>query len=671
MFASKNDLQILTRLILCSGLLCFSQAQAQQDQQEQETTESRRVERFGETATDEWEMDLRLPSAAPVTTQDRHDLVLPDEEQNRQLKQLLSGLAANPGDKNVLARLNALLSDVLGQANGKMDAGAIGEAKPLLALIQSIDPGLAGFGAAKQRLKALEATDELIRAGEAALLDGRVLEPADNSALYFFRLAAEKDPQSEAARRGLAKVQKNLIDNALESARELDFETADTWLQEASAVSGDQEPVETARLEVSEFRTAHAAELKQRVIDAMDSGNFDLADFAIIDLMALGGQEDEVKSLLARLQEARIYGGYEPGQVITDALASGGSTPQWVIIDAGSFLMGSRGAVDKGDDHEQPRHRVVIKRGFGLGVTEVTVAEFRQFITQTGYRTAAEINGHSSIYDEVAGRLTRRSGVNWNHDYRGKEAEPGLPVLHVNANDAQAYLQWLSMETGKPYRLPSEAEYEYVARAGGNGTYWWGEDSPAAVVENVTDHLFQEIRRWLLGARAGGLTGQRGFAAPDGCARHRRQRCRMDCGLLARQLCQGADGWLGLVQPRLRPPCRARRLLGQRAGTDQGRLPVSRQGRKFRPGGRLQNRQGPVTPSLARANGCVYRIGGPQCVQFVVDDRGQSRRRHADLYLDQFPALRCIGSVDAFRRRVDERPVQVVRFGGPAVDHRR
>jgi len=498
MFASKNDLQILTRLILFSGLLCFSHSQAQQEQEEQEATESPRVERLGEKATDEWEMDLRLPSAAPVTTEDRHALVLPDEAQDRQLRQLLSSLAANPGDKNVLAQLNALLSDVLAQANAKMDAGAIGEARPLLALIRSIDPDLAGFGAAKQRLKALEATDELIRAGEAALLDGRVTEPADNSALYFFNLAAKQDPQGEAARQGLAKVQKNLIDNALESARELDFETADSWLQEASGVSSDHEPVETARQEVAEFKSVHAAELKQQVIDAMDSGNFDLADFGIIDLMALGGQEDDVKALLARLQEARVYGGYVPGQIITDELASGGSTPHWVIIDAGSFLMGSRGAADQGDDHEQPRHRVVIKRGFGLGMTEVTVAEFRQFVERTGYRTAAEINGHSSIYDEVAGRLTRRGGVNWKHDYRGKEAEPGLPVLHVNVNDAQAYLQWLSVETGKPYRLPSEAEYEYVARAGGNSTYWWGEGSPAAVVENLTGERDQSPtkREW-------------------------------------------------------------------------------------------------------------------------------------------------------------------------------
>ena len=486
MIASKNTLKYSRRLVVLSVLLWVSYSQAQQEQQDQQAPEDLRVEHLGETGTGEWEMDLRLPRAAPAESQNQNDFVLPDVEQDEKLHQLLSQLAANPGDKNVLAQLDKLLSDVLDQASNLMDAGAIGEVEPFLSLIQSIDPGLAGFSAAKERLKSLQATDELIRAGEAALASGQVMEPADGSAFYFFSRALEQDPQSEAARQGLQSVQQGLIDKALEYAREFDFEAAETWMLKASEVSSDQKPVEAARLEVVEFKRAHTAELQQQVIDAMNAGNFDLADFGIIDLMALGGQESVVKTLLARLQEARLYGGFEPGQIITDTLASGGKTPSVVIIDAGSFLMGSSGRSDDSSGHEKPQHRVVIKRGFGLGVTEVTVAEFQLFIERTGHQTAAEINGSSNIYDEVTGRLGKRNGVYWKHDYRGKEAEPGLPVLHVNVNDAEAYLRWLTLETGKSYRLPSEAEYEYVAKAGGNGTFWWGEDSPAAVVENLT-----------------------------------------------------------------------------------------------------------------------------------------------------------------------------------------
>jgi len=473
MFASKNNHKNLTVLILISTLFCASVLQAQQQAE-------------AETGTEEWEMDLRLPSAAPAGESVSGEAVLPDEEQNEQLQQLLSRLADNPGNTGVLNSLNSLLDDVLEQANTLLDNGSTDEAERLLSVIQSIDPGLQGFNAAKTRLKAIEQSNELLMAGDAALASGRVVEPVNDSALFFYKQVLETEPRSVAARKGMEKVQIALIGRAVEYARELDFETAETVLQEAATVWDNEEAIERAAVEISGIKRERAAQLEKKVIDAALSGDFNMADFGIIDLMALGGQESLVRSLMVRLEEARLYGGFEPGQLISDELTSGGNAPEIVVIDAGSFLMGSRGRSDNVSDHEEPQHRVTIKRGFGLGVTEVTVAQFQLFITRTGYRTAAEINGISSIYDESAGRLSRRERVYWKHDFNGKEAEPDMPVLHVNAYDAQAYAQWLALETGKAYRLPSEAEYEFVARAGGSGTYWWGEGSPEEAVENLT-----------------------------------------------------------------------------------------------------------------------------------------------------------------------------------------
>jgi formylglycine-generating enzyme required for sulfatase activity len=486
MFAIKYTPRVPIQLILFGALSWVSYALAQQSPEQADDAESRRVERLGEASTEEWEMDLRLPKAAPAAGGGVSEPVLPDEEQNRELQQLLSKLAANPGDKSVLGQLDNLLMNVLDQVDAMLDAGALDEAEPLIALIQAVDPGLSGFKEAEKRLQSLRETDELIKAGDAALAAGHVLEPPGESAVDFFNRALEKDPQSETARAGLVRAQGQLIEHALAYARELDFESADGWLLAAAGVLDNPQAVENARSEVAEFKRERAGELQQKVIDAMNAGAFEQADFGIIELMALGGQESLVQSLMARLEEARLYGGFGPGQIISDELRSGGSAPPVVIIDAGTFMMGSRARSDDVNDHEEPRHRVLIKRGFGLGVTEVTVAQFRLFIERTGYKTGAEISGSSSIYDETAGRLNKRNGVNWRHDYRGKEAEPELPVLHVNVNDAEAYLQWLSLETGKRYRLPSEAEYEYVARAGGKGPYWWGEGPPAEVVENLT-----------------------------------------------------------------------------------------------------------------------------------------------------------------------------------------
>ncbi len=486
MFASKYTPKHLSLLIFLSALLCAHTLQAQQKPDESKPPDSKRIERLGETSTEEWEMDLRLPRAVSPMSTGVVEFVLPDEGQNQKLKRLLSSLAANPGNSETLVALNALLADVLVQANALVDAGSFDQAEPLLSLIQSINPGLAGLNTTRNNLKSLEKANELALAGEDALDSGWVLEPENSNALYFYGQALEIDPQNRLALKGLEKLQGLLIEEALAYAGELDFETAEVWLEEASSVREDQKPVEDARIEVSEFKRERAIELQRKAMDAMTSGDFGLADFTIIDLMALGGQEEQVRSLLARLEEARFYGGFEPGQVISDELQSGGRAPDIVIIDAGSFLMGSKGRSDAGSDHEVPQHRVTIKRGFGLGIREVTVAEFQVFITRTGYQTAAELNGSSSIYDETAGRLSKRDRVFWKHDYKGREAGPDLPVLHVNAHDAQAYVQWLVLETGKDYRLPSEAEYEYVARAGGNGSYWWGEDSPAEVVENLT-----------------------------------------------------------------------------------------------------------------------------------------------------------------------------------------
>jgi formylglycine-generating enzyme required for sulfatase activity len=501
MFARYNTFKHLPLLILISGLLCVSHSQAQQQPEvtddpglsatesvdTQGSKDSRHIERLGEVSTDEWELDLALPSGVPAASPGNDEFSLPDSEQDQQLQHLLSRLAANPGNAGVLAQLNTLLADVLLQANGMLDAGSFDQAGQMLSLIQSIDPDFRGLSATKERIQALHEANELLISGNAALASRQFIEPENSNALYYFKQALSKDPGNRSVQLGIARVQEALVQYALESARELDFEMAEEWLLEASAVRENQQLVEDARVEVARFQQERAVELEKNAINAMNSGNFGLADFNIIDLIALGGQQARVESLRERLKEARVYGGFETGQIISDTfLHSRGKAPDIVVIAAGSFLMGSNSRSGRSPDNEQPRHRVTFEHGFAIGVKEVTVAEFRLFINSSGYRTAAERMGKSSVYDEAAGRLRSRDRVTWEHDYLGKKAKPGMPVLHVNFHDARAYVEWLARQTGKAYRLPSEAEFEYVSRAGGRGTYWWGEGSPDEAVENLT-----------------------------------------------------------------------------------------------------------------------------------------------------------------------------------------
>ncbi len=492
MFASKNSQELIPALIMFSVLVCPLPVYSQQtsesspdEPEDQQATESRHIERLGDTGSQEWEMDLAMLAAAPVVN--TSDGTLPDEAQNQQLQQLLSKLATQPANSRVLSQLNSLLADVLNQANSLMNSGSTGQATELLDVIQGIDPNLNGLRGARQRIESIDEAQNLLDSGNVALESGRVLEPFEDNALYYYQQAQSKDPGNISVQLGLASVQEALIQRALESAHELDFDTAEEWLQWASRAREDQTMVENAHEQVASFRLQHAGELELAALDAMDSGNFNLAEFNIIDLIALGGHEQLVASLQKRLEDARVHGGLEPGQIIRDEfLRSSERAPEIIVIPAGSFLMGTTDASKGTFDNELPRHRVTIRRGFGFGVREVSVAEFRLFIDSSGYRTAAEIAGSSSIYHEAAGRLTKRKNIDWEYDYQGKRARPDMPVIHVNWHDASMYTQWLSTETGKDYRLPSEAEYEFLARAGSNSAFWWGAGSPANVVENLT-----------------------------------------------------------------------------------------------------------------------------------------------------------------------------------------
>lgn len=117
--------------------------------------------------------------------------------------------------------------------------------------------------------------------------------------------------------------------------------------------------------------------------------------------------------------------------------------PEMVRLPAGNFRMGN----DKGDISEQPAHMVHIGKPFALGRFEVTVAEWKACVAAGGCTYTPRIKG----------------------------APENAPVHKLSWKDIQEYLAWLKKRTGKAYRLPSEAEWEYAARGGTDGRFWWGD----------------------------------------------------------------------------------------------------------------------------------------------------------------------------------------------------
>lgn len=466
------------------------------EQADEPASDSRHIERFGSSSTQEWEMDLSVPTPAPTRrVQQVSGSALPDSVQNQELQSLLGSLIIEPNNEAVIKQLNVLLNDVLRQVNSDLDAGLLGEAGRALNVIQPIDPNLRGLRTAQTRLRQLGESKDFLRSGEAALTANLLIQPENDNAFYFFNQAKSRDPNSAAAELGLARVQEGLIERANVAANVMDFELADQWLVLAAGIRENQSLVDGARAMLADQQRVQAQEMTAKVDAAIESDDFDAADFLLIDLIALGGQDEAVTALRAKLEDARYYSGFQPGQIITDPFLDGSDKgPDIVIIPSGSFMMGSESA----NDNEKPRHRVNIERGFGLGITEVTVSQFGLFILKSGYRTVAEIGGGSKIYNEAVGRLTPRSNVTWLDGYNGDRANINAPVIHVSWHDAQAYVQWLSAETGKKYRLPTEVEYEYVANAGGNSDYWWGNGTPTEAIENITgeDDESPKGRQW-------------------------------------------------------------------------------------------------------------------------------------------------------------------------------
>ena len=143
-----------------------------------------------------------------------------------------------------------------------------------------------------------------------------------------------------------------------------------------------------------------------------------------------------------------------------------------VVVPAGSFQMGSPSSEAGRFDDEGPAHPVTMARPFAVGAHEVTRGEFARFVSATG----RSMGNACWMYE--GGKWQERSSRHWMNP--GFIQSDSHPVVCVSWNDALAYVRWLSGKTGEAYRLLSEAEWEYVARAGTTGPYHFGSSlSPA------------------------------------------------------------------------------------------------------------------------------------------------------------------------------------------------
>ena len=166
----------------------------------------------------------------------------------------------------------------------------------------------------------------------------------------------------------------------------------------------------------------------------------------------------------ARLKKDQVH---VAGRVFRDC----DTCPAMVVLPAGSFVMGS----DDGDEDERPLHRVTIEKPFAVGKYEVTLGQFRSFVQQTGHDMGEKegLFGLPAPDSCESPRMFAVKSVSWRAP--GYNQDNRSPAVCVNWNDAATYAAWLSKKTGKPYRLLSEAEWEYAARATTRSAFHFGE----------------------------------------------------------------------------------------------------------------------------------------------------------------------------------------------------
>jgi formylglycine-generating enzyme required for sulfatase activity/class 3 adenylate cyclase/tRNA A-37 threonylcarbamoyl transferase component Bud32 len=216
------------------------------------------------------------------------------------------------------------------------------------------------------------------------------------------------------------------------------------------------------------------------------------------------------------------------GSVYTNAVGA-----EMVYIPPGEFMLGSTKeeqawAVANGSkedsvkrEGESPR-KTMIKQGFWFGRTEVTVGQWKEFVTATGYRTEAEKKGYVDSAPQGGKPRGRVDGLSWRDPGFGSPPEDNLPVSCISWNDAVAFCEWLTererkagrLPAGHVTRLPTEAEWEYACRAGTQTKFWWGEskeDGKNRLNRSGKDDGFEGVGP----ADSFGSRGRNGFGLAD------------------------------------------------------------------------------------------------------------------------------------------------------------
>ncbi len=394
-------------------------------------------------------------------------------------------LAADPGNATARMGMNTLRVALLGRAQAALVSGDVVAAQRDADRLQQLFADDQAVHALTPRLAKAWKIDALLAQASQLLAAGREIAPANPNAAAVYRQVQGIQPTNAAAEAGLAAIENGYIVPALAAAEAGRFPESDRLIALAARVRQDSQALQDASKRIVEIRQWRASLLQAQADSALAMGDADRAQVLLPQIERAAPLSSEVRDLRKRIALTRTYGTWRPGQSFTEGLHAGGRGPEMIVVPVGEFRMGSAESEPGHSASESPQRTIEFHRGFAMARNDISVAQFAQFVSATHYRTDAEKSGSSLIFDEAKNKLYPRAGVNWRDDISGRPALADQPVIHVSWNDAVAYAAWLTRQSGHVYRLPTEAEFEYVLRAGSKGVYPWPGVAPPAGIGNL------------------------------------------------------------------------------------------------------------------------------------------------------------------------------------------
>ncbi|WEN14155.1 SUMF1/EgtB/PvdO family nonheme iron enzyme [Rhodanobacter sp. AS-Z3] len=406
-------------------------------------------------------------------------------------------LKQKPDSRRAVQGLFDVRARLVAEVDQDIAVGDVDAARELLDALRTLPNAEAEVAQLEANLQTLEKVRPMLARAAGLLRQGEADTPAGASALDLYHEVQQLDPQNAVAEQGILQVQRAVLDRALAAVAQSDFAGADRELAAAQLIRPGSQQMRDVHQRVDDMREQRANGVLTQAHTALDAGNVTLAIKLAEQARGIDPKLPALAALDEQIINARLYASHRPGQVFTDHYVDlPGKTPAMVVIPTGSFLMGA--SEGSGVESAQPQHTVTLASGFAMSRSAITVGQFREFVRASGYVPDSIKLGGASVYDERSGALRDDSSATWEDDYAGHKADDNLPVVNVSWRDASAYADWLHQRTGKIYRLPSEAEFEYALRANTTTRYWWGNGVPTQPVENLTGSADRSRsgRRW-------------------------------------------------------------------------------------------------------------------------------------------------------------------------------